>query len=211
MSLGPKKVGTKLIYLRVYLKGYAFRVMQHLSITDENFSSAINILKNEFLDIPFIIDENLKTLINPKPGFDTKFLETRSYLNNMRALLYDLQSLGVNFLEEGSAGSKLVGNIIFAKLPLIVKKELTYKIGSIYSTLTEIFEHHNETIKTILNTFSINWREKFNTHNVNNKKFQGTDYNKSNTHRPKFNKYETTVNQMRVLCKILTLSQKVIV
>ena len=37
--------------------------MSHLSLEDENFEVAIDLLKKEFLDIPFIIDEMFNQLL----------------------------------------------------------------------------------------------------------------------------------------------------
>ena len=41
---------TKFSYLRSYLKGYAFKVVHHLSVTDTNFEVAVQVLDDEFLD-----------------------------------------------------------------------------------------------------------------------------------------------------------------
>ena len=47
----------KLTYLRSYLTGYAYKIISHLSITNDNFDIAITLLKDELLDTEFIADE----------------------------------------------------------------------------------------------------------------------------------------------------------
>ena len=59
---GQLSDSSKLTYLRGYLKGYAFRVISHLSVSDDNYSVALKLLKEEFLDEEYIVDETFKTL-----------------------------------------------------------------------------------------------------------------------------------------------------
>ena len=49
--------------------------MSHLSLEDENFEVAIDLLKKEFLDIPFIIDKIFKQLLGPK--YDPEFVNIK--------------------------------------------------------------------------------------------------------------------------------------
>ena len=47
----------KLIYLHSYLSGYALKIISHLSVTYGNYDVAFSLLKEEFLDILYIVDE----------------------------------------------------------------------------------------------------------------------------------------------------------
>ena len=47
----------KLSFLKVFLTGYASQLILNLSLENENYDVAINLLKNNFLDTPFLIDE----------------------------------------------------------------------------------------------------------------------------------------------------------
>ena len=61
--IGSKKhlsASAKMSYLVGYLKGYPLKQVSHLSITDENYSAALQLLNDEFLDKEFIIGETLK-------------------------------------------------------------------------------------------------------------------------------------------------------
>ena len=153
--IGSKKNlsdSSKLVYLRGYLSKYAYKLIQHLSVCDSNYLVAMELLKKEFLDLNYITDELLKRVLYAKPNFDPKFLDTRTYLNEMRAVLFELQSLNLNFLEPDSAGCTLVSHIIFNKLPMIVKRELTHKTGSNYPSVIDIFEHYNDVLKMLNKT-----------------------------------------------------------
>ena len=98
----------KLTYLRSFLTDYAFKTISHLSITDANYCIALQLLKDEFLDIQYIIDEIFKQLLDKQPKFDVSFREARMYINDCRALLYELKTYGVNLLESISGGCRLV-------------------------------------------------------------------------------------------------------
>ena len=77
---------SKLTYLRGFLTEYAFKCFSHLSITDDNYQITIDLLKAEFLDVPYIIDETLNKLINNSPKFDIIHNAARVYINESRAL-----------------------------------------------------------------------------------------------------------------------------
>ena len=146
----------KLTYLRSYLTDYAFTTISHLSITNDNYDVAIQILKKEFLDEEFIVDEILKQLLEGYPKFDVTFGEVKSYINVCRAHLYELKTYGVDLLEVNSAGCKLISHILFSKLPVSLKKELIHKVDTNYPTVVDLFDNYNDLIKTLLRTSSRN-------------------------------------------------------
>lgn len=51
---------SKLALLKGYLSDYALQLVSHLTLEDENFNVAVDLLTKEFLDIPFIINEIFK-------------------------------------------------------------------------------------------------------------------------------------------------------
>ena len=53
---------TKLTYLKNYVKGYAYKLISHLQISDVNYQIAIEVLEKEFLNKEALIDELFKTL-----------------------------------------------------------------------------------------------------------------------------------------------------
>ena len=72
-ACGTLSNDNKLTYLCSYLSGYALKIISHLSMTDDNYDVAFSLLKEEFLDIPYIVDESFKTLLSSSPSFDTAF------------------------------------------------------------------------------------------------------------------------------------------
>ena len=52
----------KLTYLKSYLRGYAFKLVQHLQIVEDNYDIALNLLDSEFMNKNAVIDELLKRL-----------------------------------------------------------------------------------------------------------------------------------------------------
>ena len=115
---GQLSDSSKLTYLRGYLKGYAFRVISHLSISDDNYSFALKLLKEEFLDEEYIIDETFKLLLCKSPKFDHSFANVRCFINDCRSMLHELKLYGVDLLESGSAGCKLMSQSSFLSSPI---------------------------------------------------------------------------------------------
>lgn len=146
----------KLTYLRSFLSDYAFTIISHLSISDENFDVAIDLLKAEFLDEEFIVEEHFKKIISSQPKYDPDFNNVKSYLNEMRAIVHDLQTYSLDFLnpKADSAGLKLLSHIIFNKLPSSLRRELMHKTKSNYPSLIHIFENYQDVIKTLIRASS---------------------------------------------------------
>ena len=142
----------KLTYLRSYLTDYAYRIISHLSISDDNYEVAVKLLKDEFLDLDYINDEYLKQLCENFPKHDSGFVSVRQYLNETRAILYELKTYGVDFLATDTAGCKLLSHIIFSKLPNAIKRELVHKVGTNFPSIVHLFDHYNDIIKTLVRT-----------------------------------------------------------
>ena len=142
----------KLTYLRGYLTGYAFKVISHLSISDDNYKVAIDLLKDEFLDVPYIVDESFKQLLSKSPTFNTDFAGVRSYINECRAIVYELRQYKVDLLDKDAAGCKLLSHIISGKLPVSVKRELVHKVNCNYPTIGDLFDHYKDIIQTLIRT-----------------------------------------------------------
>ena len=149
-ACGTLSSANKLTYLRSYLSGYALKIITHLSVTDDNYDVAFSLLKEEFLDIPYIVDESFKTLLSSSPSFDTAFDGLRTYVNECRAIIHDLKQYDIDLMEEDTAGCKLLSHIIFSKLPTSVKRELVHKVDNNYPSLSEIFDNYREIIKTLV-------------------------------------------------------------
>lgn len=101
--------------------------MQRLSISDENYDTALAVLKNEFLDKDVIIREIRNEISEAKPYFNSDVINIRKYLTKIRADLSDLKdSYGMYFWLEGSPRKVYMSNRIFTKLLNSLKKALIH-------------------------------------------------------------------------------------
>ena len=181
-SVGTLSDSSKLTYLRGYVKDYAFRIISHLSINDDNYDIAVQLLKDEFLDKEYIIDESFKMLINNYPKYDENFCNVKSYINDCRALLYELKSYNMDLLEVDTAGCKFISHIIFMKLPYSFRRELVHKVETNYPTVIDIFGNYNDIIKTLIRTTSgKNKHFKGNEQSVRSKSKYGSNPGKAQT------------------------------
>ena len=120
--------------LKGYLTTYASQIISHQTIEDQNFDVALKLLKEEFLDISFIIDEIYKQIINTSPKFDTNYNYVKQYLAEIKLDLSELNtSYDKIFFEESESGFLFISHIMFSKLPGILQKVLTSKVE--YRTL----------------------------------------------------------------------------
>ena len=74
-SSGKLSDSSKLTYLRSFLSGYAFKVISHISISDDNYVAALTLLKDEFLYVPYIVDSCFQQILSMPPKFDPFLLE----------------------------------------------------------------------------------------------------------------------------------------
>ena len=114
-----------------------------MSISNENYKAALDLLNAEFLNKEFIIEEYFTKIISNSPKYDPQFEDVKKYLNETRACIHDLKNYGVDLLLPNSSGLKLISHIVFNKLPSILKRELVHKIGSISHNHSNKFEKEN--------------------------------------------------------------------
>ena len=148
---------SKLAYLVGYLRDYALTVVKHLSITDENYHVAIQMLEQEFMDKEFIIEETLRNIMKsyPSSSVDMEYTSIKIYLNEVRSYLSELQRHGVDLLDENSGGYRLISHIIFERLPPLVKREFIHLLAKNYPSISEIFNNYNKVLSTLNQTRSV--------------------------------------------------------
>jgi len=139
---------TKLSYLKSHLKGYAGKLIQHLTVVEPNYDIALDLLRKEFLNEGSLINDLLKKLFSLKVDYDPEFLGTKIYVNEVRCILSDLKVYNYDFVTE-RAGSLLLSFIAFQKLPSAFQQELVRKIDKNFPTIDDIFENYAEVIETL--------------------------------------------------------------
>ena len=82
----------KLSLLKSCLTGYAAQLISHLIIEEANYEVAIKLLTEEFLDIPLIVDEIFKQLLDASPKYDANFINVKQFLSEIRADLSKLRT-----------------------------------------------------------------------------------------------------------------------
>ena len=117
---------TKLSYLTSYLSDYALKIASHLSIIDDNYPVALELLKKEFLNRNLIIAEAYDFIINHSisNSFDLNFAQTKNYINDVRGMIFELKNHGLDFMIKDTPGNSLLGHIFFNNLPLVFKRKL---------------------------------------------------------------------------------------
>ena len=148
---------TKLAYLIGYLRDYALSIVKHLSISDDNYEVAVKMLKQEFLDQNFIINETYKNIMLATPNLssDPDYSSVKTYLNEIRAYIYELKAQGIDLLVKDSAGLSLISHLIFNKLPAEVKGEFIHYLGESYPKLTDVFENYHTVLAILSQTKSV--------------------------------------------------------
>lgn len=139
---------TKFSYLKTYLRGYAEKLVQHLQVDDANYPVAINLLKSEFQNKEFIVNDLIKKLLDLKITFDSNFLNTKLFINEVRCIISDLKLYEINLMENNSALTLLTG-IVFTKLPSLFRQELVRKVDKDFPSFKDVLENYSAVINTL--------------------------------------------------------------
>ena len=131
----------KQTYLYGYLRDHALKVVKHLTISDSNYLLAIKMLKQEFLDVNYVIDETYKNILKAAPSvdYDPEYTSSKMYLNEMRSYLHELKTHNIDLLQDRTAGHSLISRIVFNKLPVNLRRELIHRTSNNYPSLDEVF------------------------------------------------------------------------
>ena len=142
----------KLSLLKSSLTDYAAQLISHLTLEGPNYEIARKLLE-EFLDIPLIVDEIFKPLLDACSKYDANFINVKQFLSETRADLSELRtSYNLDYFVEETPGFRIICHIVVAKLPSILQRELVHKVGTNYPTIKDIFDNYNESIKTLIKT-----------------------------------------------------------
>ena len=121
------------------------QVIEHLSVLDENYFVALDLLRSEFLDLDFIKSQIFAEMLSHefKAEFDMDAL--RTFCTQMKANLWELKSsYGLNFMVRETTGEKLVSHIVFDKLPDFFKREMIRLSSINYPSISFLIEHFSE-------------------------------------------------------------------
>ncbi|XP_064486068.1 uncharacterized protein LOC135398613 [Ornithodoros turicata] len=108
----------KFRYLQSYLTGKAAAAISGLSLTNENYDTAIDLLKQRFNQRHLIVEEHLNRLLHLSPVVDAgKFVRLRELYDEVQVRVRSLQALDV--------GTKEYGIMLMSVLRKAVPREVT--------------------------------------------------------------------------------------
>ncbi|XP_074654920.1 uncharacterized protein LOC141908655 [Tubulanus polymorphus] len=123
----------KFQYLRAQLSGEAARCVEGLSLTNNNYVEAIELLKNRYGQTHKLINVYMKALWElPKPRENVQ--QMKKFYDELEGYIRGLKSLGKT---EESYGDLLIP-VIFEKLPSGIKTQITRDHGDSAWNLTEL-------------------------------------------------------------------------
>lgn len=119
-------------YLRSVLQDRAASAVDGFTLTNANYTAAVDILKSRYGRRHRIIAKHMKTLVDlPRP--DNTLISLRQFTDMMEATIRGLEALGQ---AEDSYGSLLVP-IVMEKLPTTIRQNLVRELGCRQWSLSE--------------------------------------------------------------------------
>src|SRR5678816_2682907 len=91
----------------------------------------------------------IRDRLDISPPSEDNLAEVKSFLNEVKALAYDLKSYGLDFLAPDTAGFKMISSLVVNKLPprfvnLLIDKTLTN-----YPSINDVFENSSTLMKRL--------------------------------------------------------------
>ena len=166
-SLPDMQNKDKFCYLRSYLSGRAFSMVENLPIADSSYEAALSLLEDEFLDHLFLLNNIFFIFINAKICQTLK--ENMELVSTLKCKLQELEKLKFPIEDDGKFGVHLASCLIRSKLYPPFLEEVIRKTSCSYPSLFLVCLHANDIFKLLLpkETFSAvvknvpNFKEKF--------------------------------------------------
>ena len=163
----------KLIYLKNFVKGEVLNTIENITVNDEGFETAFDLLDFNFLNKEEIRDRTLEEILSLSEAKSLK--EVESLIRALNSKLHDLKSLNLDLLESNSAGLVLVSKIIYNKLPRHFLIELFRETSTNYRSFNQLLQVY----QSILTRLKVNCKVKGSKANGNDKGAKPKMVNKS--------------------------------
>ena len=129
-----------------------------MALNDDNYAYAVKTLKDEFLNVPKLVNHLLEQILEKAPPrVDAKFEGLRVYVAEIRGCLIDLKTHKVDLTEPDSGGYKFVSHIVVSKIPSVIKKLIVAKCQTNYSTLDNRLQYVISEYVTSLSELSLTY------------------------------------------------------
>lgn len=126
----------------------------HLTISDENYNVALDILKNNYLNVSLCIDTVLTKISETPKLKERDWRGIRRFLGESRIDVTEITAPGVGCETEGTGGSILLSQEIRRKLPSDFLIELRNRTSKNYPSLSYLAALY-PCLKTSLYPFSL--------------------------------------------------------
>ena len=143
----------KLIYLKNFVEGEALNTTENVTVNDEGFGTAFDLLDFNFLNKEEIRDRTLEAILSLSEAKSLKQVE--SLIRAVNSKLHDLKSLNLDLLESNSAGLVLVSKIICNKLPRHFLIELFMETSNNYPSFNQLLQVY----QSILTRLKVNCKD----------------------------------------------------
>ena len=128
----------KLIYLKNFVKGEALSTVEHVTVNNDGFKTAFDLLDFNFLNKEEIRDRTIDTILSLSEAKSLKEVET--LIRAVNSKLQDLKSLNLDLLEVNSVGLVLVSKIVCNKRPRHFFIELFRETGTNYPSFNLLLQ-----------------------------------------------------------------------
>ena len=132
----------RLIYLKNFVKGEALNVIEGITVDDAGYKAALDLLDFHFLNVKEIRDKTLDSILALNEVKTLK--EVEPLIRTVNSKLHDLQGLGLDLLEDNSAGLILLSKIICNKLPRQFLIELFRETKTNYPDFNQVRKVYQE-------------------------------------------------------------------
>ena len=139
--------------MRNFVKGEALNIIENITVNDEGFETAFDLLDFNFLNKEEIRDRTLEAILSLSEAKSLK--EVESLIRAVNSKLHDLKSLNLDLLESDSAGLVLVSKIICNKLPRHFLIELFRETSTNYPSFNQLLQVY----QNILTRLKVNCKD----------------------------------------------------
>ena len=133
----------KIMYLKSKVLNNAAAFIKHINASTGSYEHCITMLKEQYLNVPYIIDEYFKKLCHDKPEYDPSYYKTRTFIANTRNHLHNLcLHYEVDLLDETGNSHKLLSHIIFSKFSSELQQAFRWELKTEYPTFKQILDSY---------------------------------------------------------------------
>ena len=124
----------KLNYLINSLEGVAYKTLEGLEITEQNYEKAVDLLKTRFGKSQQVISAHMRELLSLQTSSNEKANRLRSVYDNIQVHVRGLESLGVSSKQYGS----LLIPVIMSRMPAEITLQIARKTSQDVWEIDEI-------------------------------------------------------------------------